>query len=290
MRILTAVMRPAIAIGIVVTPCVIGAQVKSCTPGPGQITCTLAPGTAIPQSSKPLRGYSIEKGMPYSGVRVVQNVTIFPNGYRKEDGASTKEWRDSEGRKRSDVTWKGLEGSDITVCQIDDPVALVRYIWRIEGSKKTVVTETHYNMDDGIVAEIWPDPVHEHRPEPGSGVAIVLLGAPQNPNRTNETLGPEYINGVYAEGSRSIEIIPPGRGANGSDQPTKRIDEIWTSPDLKTVVKIFLDDGGGFTESTELKDIDRSEPDRSVFQPPAGLPKRQAPESDPVWKEPIGAN
>jgi hypothetical protein len=46
----------------------------------------------------------------------------------------------------------------------------------------------------------------------------------------------------------------------------------------------------GFTENTELKNIERSEPDLSVFQPPAERPIRQAPESDPVWKEPIGAN
>jgi hypothetical protein len=290
MRILSAVVGPAIAIGIIVGPCAIGAQVTSCTPGPGQITCTLAPGTPIPQGSKPMRGYAIERGMPYSGVRVVQNVTIFPDGSRKEDGSSTKEWRDSEGRKRSDVTWESLDGSDVTVCQIDDPVALVRYIWKVGTTAKTVVTETHYNMDDGIVSEIWPDPVHEHRPEPGSGMAIVVLRPQGNPNRTNETLGPEYINGVYAEGSRSIEIIPPGKGGYGLDHPVKRIDEIWMSPDLKMVVKTFLDDGLGSTESIELKNIDRSEPDPSVFQPPPGLPKRQASESDPVWKERIGAN
>jgi len=288
MRILSAVTRSAIVVGIVVGPCLIGAQVGTCIPEPGQATCTPTPGNLAPLDSKPRQLYVIARGMPYSGVLVVQHVTIFPNGFRKEDGSSTKEWRDSAGRERSDITWKGPDGNDVTVCQIDDPVALVRYIWKVGETVKTVVTETHYTMADGIVEEIWPDPMHEHKPEPGSGVAIVVLGPQRDPNTTNETLGPEYINGVYAEGSRSIEIIPPGPGGYGTDHPVKRIDEIWMSPDLKMPVKTFLDDGLGFTESTELKNIDRSEPDPSVFQPPPGLPKREAPESDPVWKETIG--
>lgn len=286
MRIMCTVMIPAFAMGFVVAPCVLGAQLTSCIAGSGQTICTPVQGSPIPPDSKPTRAYVISRGMPYSGVRVVQHVNVFADGNRSEDESSTAEWRDSEGRQRSDVTWKGPDGSDVTVCQIDDPVALVRYIWKVGGTAKTVVTETHYKMD-GIVQEIWPDPVHEHR-EPGNGVAIVMRRPPENPNSTNETLGPEYINGVYAEGSRSIKIFPPG--AFGTDHPVKRIDEIWISPDLKMVVKTFFNDGLGSTERTELKNVDRSEPDPSVFQPPAGLPIRQAPESDPVWKETIGAN
>jgi hypothetical protein len=101
-------------------------------------------------------------------------------------------------------------------------------------------------------------------------------------------LGPEYINGVYAEGTRSVETLPPHSGGNSTDHPIHRIDEIWNAPDLNTVVKTYLNDGLGFTERTELKNIDRSEPDPSVFLPPSSLPRREAPESDPVWKEPIG--
>lgn len=290
MCILNAVMGSTIVIGIVTGPCLIGAQVGTCIPEPGQATCIPTPGKLAPPDSKPRRFYIIAKGNPYSGVLVVHHVYVSPDGSRQEDGSSTMRWRDSEGRERTDVTWKGLDGNDVTACQIDDPIALVRYIWKVGKTVKTAVTETHYTMEDGIVEEIWPDPVHEHKPEPGSGVAIVTLRPQEDPNTTSETLGPKYINGVYAEGSRSVELIPPGRAANGTDHPIKRIDEIWMSSDLGMPVKTLLDDGLGFTESTELKNIDRSEPDPSVFEPPPGLPKRVAPESDPVWKETIGAN
>jgi hypothetical protein len=275
----------AIAIGIAVAPCLGGAQVV--VMGPPVLP---APGTVMPPASKEVRAYTIQRGMPYSGVRVVQHVTIFPDGHRKEGGSSTKEWRDSEGRTRKDVTWTENDSINevVTVCVIEDPVSLVRYIWRVETARKTVVTETHYKME-GQVTEVWPN-APGHKIEPKPGVTIVTLRPQQNLNAdSNEkTLGPEYINGVYATGTRSVEAILPRGGGNETDHPVNRVDEFWMAPDLGMVVKTFLDDGSGFTERSELKNIDRSEPEPSVFLPPAGLPKREAPESDPVWSEPYG--
>jgi hypothetical protein len=278
--LLAEALGPALLIWVAVVPCIAAAQSVQVLP---------APGTQVPLDTTMKRAYTIQRGMPYSGVRVVHNVVVFPNGERQENGARTKEWRDSEGRTRKDDTWTSRINGVVTVCQIDDPVALVRYIWRIETAQKTVVTETHYKMD-GVVTEVWPDPPdHEIEPQPGRKIVILV---PQHQdldtNMSGETLGPEYINGVYATGTRSVTIISPGKGGNGADHPAHRIDEIWTAPDLNMVVKMFLDDGLGFTELDELKDIDRSEPDMSVFLPPEGLPKRVAPESDPVWSEPIG--
>lgn len=280
MRIRNRVILPAIVIGVEFVSCTATAQ-------SAPVTVLPMPGTPMSRNMKMTRAYTIQRGMPYSGVRVVHHVDIFPNGYRQEDGSSTKEWRDSEGRTRQDVTWTTRTGQVVTVCTIDDPVELVRYIWKLGIGQKTVVTETHYEME-GTVTEVWPGPPgHDIQPIPG---ATVIILRPQHALNANpdETLGPEYINGVYAMGTRSVEIFPPGKGGNRTDHPIKRIDEIWRAPDLNTVVKMYLDTGRGFTESSELKDIDRSEPDPSVFLPPANLPRRQAPESDPVWKEPIG--
>jgi hypothetical protein len=235
-----------------------------------------------------VRAYTIQRCTPYSGVWVVQHATIFPDESRKEEGSSSKWWRDSEGRTRKDVTWTDATKGVVTVCVIEDPVALVRCIWKVGAKAKTVVTETHYKME-GQVTEVWPNPP-DHKIEPTPGRTIIML-TPQphlNADSNDETLGPEYVNGVYATGTRSVEARPPGRGGNETDHAVNRIDEIWTSPDLNMVVKMFPDTGLGFTERCELKNIDRSEPEPSVLLPPAGLPKREAPESDPVWSEPYG--
>ena len=142
---------------------------------------------------------------------------------------------------------------------------------------------------DGVVSEVWPGPPpHKIEPEPGRTIIILTPHQALNANQDGENLGPEYINGLYATGTRTEEAVPHGKGGNETDHTVYRVDETWDAPDLNTVVKMLFDTGLGFTETSELKNVDRSEPDPSVFQPPDGLPKREAPESDPVWKEPIG--
>jgi hypothetical protein len=182
------------------------------------------------------------------------------------------------------VTWTRPTGGLATVCRIEDPIAKVRYIWRIEQGRQTVVTETHFTMDKYQVTEIWPHPP-SHPVESSPGVTVIILGPakPMNPKENEEKLGPTYMNGVYAEGVRTIEPIQ-------SDPTRHRIDETWLAPDLDLFIKSYLEDGNGFIEDSELKNIDRSEPEPPVFLPPSNLPKRQAPESDPVWHEAYGAD
>jgi len=239
--------------------------------------------------------FIVSKGMPYSGVRVVKNVFYFPGGESKTQIARTKEWRDSEGRSREDVTLNADsddigDESLVTVCKIEDPIAHMRYIWKVGKHIKSVVTETHYEMD-GIEQVIWGDPVHEHKSEPGKAKAAVIM--PQQPSTNGvsdkvETLGPEYMNGVYAEGSRSTRIVQPHSGNNQTDHEITLVEELWTAPDLKMNIKRLHINPSDYTEEEELKDIDLSNPDPSVFRPPPGMHRRMAAKDDPVWTEPIG--
>jgi hypothetical protein len=244
-----------------------------------------APGSQSPPNIEGAKiAYTIDRGMPYSGIWITKHVTTFPDGEVKRDRNTRKVWRDSDGRTRKDVTWTRPTGVVATVCRIEDPVAKVRYIWRIEQGRKTIVTGTHFTMDKYAVTEIWADP--SLRPvETPPGVSVIILGPARrmNPNPNEQKLGPTYMNGVYAEGVRTIEPIQ-------SDPTRHRIEETWSAPDLNLFIKSYLDDGNGFIEDSELKNIDRSEPDPSVFLPPSSLPKRQAPESDPAWREGYGAD
>lgn len=245
-----------------------------------------APGTHMPKGFDAGKiAYTIDRSMPYSGVWVTKHVIRFPDGQMQRDRSTRKVWRDSEGRTREDTTWIRKSGAQATVCHIDDPVAKVRYIWRIEPGRKTVVTETHFSFDDYVVTEIWPNPpAHPIENHPGVYIVILTPTAKRlNPNSDEQKLGPIYKNGVYAEGVRSVEPLP-------SNPVRHRITETWQAPDLNIFIKSYLEDGFGFIEDAELKDIDRSEPDPSTFQPPPGLLRRKAPNSDPAWKEPYGAD
>ena len=263
-----------IAIGLTVGSIMAGAQ--TALPSPAN--------QPPPNIENAKTGYTIDRGMPYSGVWITSHITTFPGGQVAKDENTRKVWRDSDGRTREDMTWKTSMGALVTVCRIEDPVAQVRYTWRIEQAGKTVVTATHFNLDKYDVAEIWSyPPSHPIQTLPGTTVVILRSTRVPHPDSKGEKLGPTYMNGVYAEGVRTEEPIP-------SDPTRHRIDEIWSAPDLNLVVKTYLDDGNGFIEYSELKNIDRSEPDSSVFVPPSDIPLRQAPESDPVWNESYGAN
>lgn len=250
------------------------------------------PGSAPPQNSTPGKAfYGINRGMPYSGIWVVKHVTKFPDGQVVEDQSTSKVWRDSEGRTREETTWQRYTGAMATVGRIEDPVAKVRYIWRIEPGRKVIVTETHFTFDDYLVTEAWPNPPsHPSETTPGATIVILRPSGQLNSGIRGEKLGPKYLNGVYAEGVRTVDPICTGADECKSGKTHDHISETWNAPDLNIMIRSYLDDGLGFTEDAELQDIDRSEPEPSVFLPPPDLPKREAPPSDPVWSEPYGAN
>ena len=255
--------------------------------GAAQIVQIQAPASGPVSSTEPVRAYSVEKGMPYSGVRVVHRVVFFPDSPPQVTDVREHEWRDSDGRTRRDVTLNGPDGGLITVCNIEDPMEHVRYTWKVEKNGKRVASMAHYKP--GVETVVWGEPAYMRKPEVESGRQLVILN-PERPDplETDETLRPEYIDGLYAEGSRSTRTLPPGKESNTTDHEIKVVHEIWMSPDLRMMVKSSIDDPRNFTETTELKNINRSSPDLGVFRPPAGYTVREVPENDPVWSEPIG--
>lgn len=266
----------AFGVGISIASFTVCAQQVQVLPVPGSRARTNLEDAKI--------GYTIDRGMPYSGIWFTYHVTTFPDGQVKKDQSTRKVWRDSDGRTREETTWTRFNGVVATVCRIEDPVAQVRYIWRIEPGRRTVVTETHFTWDKYAVSEIWASPpAHPVDTPPGALIVILTPSKQLTSNPGEQKLGPTYMNGVYAEGVRTVEPLP-------SDPSRHRVQETWSAPDLNLFIKSYLEDGYGFIEDTELKNIDRSEPDPAVFDPPANLPRRLAPESDPVWREPYGAD
>jgi hypothetical protein len=84
----------------------------------------------------------------------------------------------------------------------------------------------------------------------------------------HEDLGTQTIEGVSAEGRRDTITIPAGQ--IGNERPIEIVTEIWTSPELHTVVLRKHSDPRIGETVFRLTNISRSEPDPSLFQPPAG--------------------
>lgn len=91
---------------------------------------------------------------------------------------------------------------------------------------------------------------------------------PQFPRRSTESLGTQVVEGVYVEGQRETTVFPIG--SEGNDRPITQTCEVWTSPDLQMPVLSKCSDLRNGDTVIRLTNIDRSEPDPSLFQVPAG--------------------
>ncbi len=83
-----------------------------------------------------------------------------------------------------------------------------------------------------------------------------------------EQLGMQNIEGVDAEGTRTITTIPAG--AIGNERSIEIIYEKWHSRDLNLVVMSKHSDPRFGEQTYRLTNIVRSEPDPSLFTPPHG--------------------
>ncbi|HKQ88795.1 MAG TPA: hypothetical protein VJS43_18715 [Candidatus Acidoferrales bacterium] len=87
------------------------------------------------------------------------------------------------------------------------------------------------------------------------------------PRIEREDLGAQTIDGLYATGMRSTATIPIG--AQGNDRPMAVVTEIWANPDLVINVLVKTSDPRGGDHTIRLTNIDRSEPDPTLFEVPA---------------------
>jgi len=102
----------------------------------------------------------------------------------------------------------------------------------------------------------------------GVGMAYSMGSGHSKWETRTEELGVQNIEGVDAEGSRTITTIPAG--AIGNERPIEITYEKWYSRDLQLVVMSKHNDPRFGEQTFRLTNIVRSEPDPSLFTPPQG--------------------
>ena len=89
--------------------------------------------------------------------------------------------------------------------------------------------------------------------------APAAAASPANPRATIEKLDSQTIEGVLAEGKRTVFEIP-----GNTPRPALTI-ETWESPELK--LTLLTKSSNGYT--TMLTSLKRNEPDSALFRPPS---------------------
>jgi hypothetical protein len=247
------------------------------------------------------------KGAPYTAKAVTTMTQTLVDGNRIKHTSEVDMARDSEGRTRREQSLKNLgpwqTNMQSTMITINDPVAHVRYELHKDGdrtyaSKSQSVERMRMIEDKAKVMAEQSRTVHVGEghgsgtgvgigvgDEPGKDKQIVIVttggdnnvftvGQGQrvesdNKNVKTEDLGTQTIEGVSAQGTRKTITIPAGQA--GNEQPINIVSETWYSPELKmTVMSKRNDPRVGETEF-KLTNIQRGEPDASLFQLPAGV-------------------
>lgn len=196
---------------------------------------------------------------PYSATRETETIQTLSDGTHITRKTRMQFYRDSQGRTRQEMfDVNAPEGVPQPVnISIFDPV---------EGVQYNLNTRNHTAILNRMRPSRPPNP-------PPPGPAVKPPPPPPQPDpklrpqNQQEDLGTQMIEGVWSKGTRITTTFPVN--AQGNDRPFTTVSEIWFSEELQTNLLTKRSDPR-FGETTErLTNIDRSEPDLSLFRPPA---------------------
>ena len=224
-------------------------------------------------------------GAPYSATITNESVQTLADGTHITQTSSGSSARDSQGRTRQDTPLPPI-GAAVPkdaphLVMIQDPVAGVAYTLNL--TDKTAWKHAMPPGKPGMAsAEITTRTVVV-RPADGQIAGPLPPGAPPPGVNfmwqqkhfaehaagevTTEDLGTQVIEGVQATGVRTTETIAAGK--IGNDRPISIVTEVWTSPELKTVVLSKRNDPRMGEQTFKLTNVQRSEPDPSLFTIPS---------------------
>lgn len=201
-------------------------------------------------------------GAPFSaGVTITHNQKLS-DGNSVANTSNGTVARDSQGRTRREMTLPEIgplssSGQTPHLAFIGDPTTGTNFT--LNMNKKTAQQFTHnFRGANGATAG---NGAHGRGMRGGNG-----NGANFRANTTTQSLGTKTVNGVNAEGTLITHTIPAG--AMGNSDAIVTTTERWYSSDLHMVVSETRTDPRFGTTTMQLTNINRGEPDASLFAVP----------------------
>ncbi len=213
--------------------------------------------------------FAVLKGMPYSATQTTTITKVEPDGQTTTQTLISLLWRDAEGRTRQDDINENMMGETRAI-NVSDPIARVGYAWN-DGDdldKRANPVIVSYTPESWREIDTWPDSQSSAKPQ---NPPLGDRARHSDPNVTVEMLQHKILNGIYVEGQRVTRTIPAG--AAGSGKSIIGTLEKWYSPELQLTIYSVQDCPRSGKTVVEVTNINRSNPDPSLFQPPANRPK-----------------
>jgi hypothetical protein len=246
------------------------------------------------------------QGAPYSATINNESVQTLADGNRIVQTSTGTTARDSQGRTRHDTALPAIGNLSAAnaprLIFLQDPVAQTSYTLNL--TEKTAQKMPVFSamaggapgmgpvtmkfgelsgappmLDSSTFSTAAPPPGvfiqrhvevtdgHVNQPGPEPGVSMfVQKHLDEQAQASTEDLGSQTMEGVLVNGVRTTHSIPAGQ--IGNERPIAIVSEIWTSPDLKTVVFSKRTDPRMGEQTFRLTNIVRAEPDPSLFTVP----------------------
>jgi hypothetical protein len=215
-----------------------------------------------------MHGGKVVTGAPFSAVAVTETTQTLADGNHIARKTQTNLFRDSQGRVRREVTLEAFgplaaSGQMKSFVSINDPVAGTHYVLHPDTKTAEQLPGPGGRIGAAIKGHI-EGKLHAHVQE---AVAEGTLA--------KEDLGTQTMEGVSAQGTRFTHVIPAGE--IGNEKPITVVREVWYSNDLQMVLMTKRSDPR-FGETTyTLSNLQRSEPDTSLFKVPSDYTVTQGP-------------
>jgi hypothetical protein len=236
-------------------------------------------------------------GAPYSATITNESVQTLADGNRIVQTSTGSAARDSQGRTRHDTVLPAignLSAADAPhLIFIHDPVSQTSYTLNLTNKTAqkmpalpplpgSAVGVAGATVTIGVEGNGAPLPPPDAMPAivaaPGAGAFFekhLNIEEQQQVQVDTEDLGSQTMEGVLVKGVRMTHTIPAGQ--IGNDRPITIVTEVWTSPDLKTVVYSKRSDPRMGEQTFRLTNIVRAEPSPSLFTVPADFKIVDAP-------------
>jgi hypothetical protein len=228
------------------------------------------------------------QGAPYSATITNESIQILADGNQVVQTGTGSTARDSQGRTRQDVplpTVGNLPADAPHLVFIQDPVTHTFYTLNLMDKTAQKMSLRVPPVSDSAVESGSTSFFVQtgNGASAGGAVAVTTIEAKADfavseQSQVNmEDLGSQTMQGLVVNGVRTIRTIPAGQ--IGNSNPMKIVTEVWTSPDLKTVVYSKRSDPRMGEDIFQLTNIARTEPDPSLFAVPADFKIIDGPEA-----------
>jgi hypothetical protein len=211
-------------------------------------------------------------GAPYSAQGVTQFTQTLADGNHIQRTTTASMARDSQGRTRTERSLPAIgalagSGTASKAVFINDPVAGTGYM--LDATHKTARQM----------------PANRHRQPPAqsasdqgaaagsSRAARASMRERSNANITIDDLGTQVMDGLSVQGRRRTRTIPAAQA--GSAKDIQVVTESWYSADLQMVVMSKTSDPRFGDSVYQVTNINRAEPDPSLFMVPADYQLQQ---------------